>query len=87
MTWTSDVLAQVRTQLCRGDRSSISSVEMNEKCSWNADCQHSYKCTKQILIQSSVLEIADQDRLFHVVSDASDFAIVFAPMQYERDGA
>ena len=39
------------------------------------------------MILSPVLAIADQDRPFHVVCDASDFAIGCALMQYDTDGA
>ena len=38
-------------------------------------------------MQSPVLAIADQDRPFHVVCDASDFSIGCALMQYDTDGA
>ena len=41
----------------------------------------------QSLMQSPILAIADQDRSFHVVCDASDFAIGCALMQYDTDGA
>ena len=38
-------------------------------------------------MQSPILGIADQHRPFHVVCDASDFAIGCALMQYDADGA
>ena len=38
-------------------------------------------------MQSPILAIAIQDRPFHVVCDASDFAIGCALMQYDTDGA
>ena len=38
-------------------------------------------------MQSPILAITDQDRSFHVVCDASDFAIGCALMQYDADGA
>ena len=38
-------------------------------------------------MQSQILAIEDQDRPFHVVCDASDFAIGCALMQYDTDGA
>ena len=38
-------------------------------------------------MQSPILATADQYRPFHVVCDASDFAIGFALMQYDADGA
>ena len=34
-----------------------------------------------------ILVIADQDRPFHVVCDASDYAIGYALIQYDTDGA
>ena len=58
-----------------------------EKCSWNADCQLSFKRIKQSVMQSPILTIADQNRPFHVVSDSSDFAIDCALMQHDADGA
>ena len=59
----------------------------NEKWAWSDDCQRSFEGIKQSLIRSPVLAIADQDRPFHVVCDASDFAIGCALMQYDTDGA
>ena len=38
-------------------------------------------------MQLPILVIADQDRSFHVVCDASDFAIGCALMQYYTDSA
>uniref|UniRef100_A0AAV1TRW3 Reverse transcriptase/retrotransposon-derived protein RNase H-like domain-containing protein n=1 Tax=Peronospora matthiolae TaxID=2874970 RepID=A0AAV1TRW3_9STRA len=57
-----------------------------ERWSWSAECQHSFEGIKKSLIQSPVLAIADQDRLFNVVCDASGFAIGCALMQYDSDG-
>ena len=59
----------------------------NEKWSWNADCQRSFEGIKQSLMESTILAIADQDRPFHVVRDASNFAIGCALMLYDADGA
>ena len=50
------------------------------------ECQRSFEGIKKILIRSSVLAIADQDRPFHVACDVSDFAIGCALMQYDADG-
>ena len=58
-------------------------IKKNVQWSWNADCQRSFARIKQILMQSPVLAIADQDRPFHVVCDASDFAIGCALMQFD----
>ncbi|CAI5711096.1 unnamed protein product [Peronospora effusa] len=62
-------------------------LKKNVKWNWDADCQRSFERIKQSLMQSPVLAIADQDRPFHVVCDASDFAIGCALMQYDTDGA
>uniref|UniRef100_A0AAV1TFX9 Reverse transcriptase domain-containing protein n=1 Tax=Peronospora matthiolae TaxID=2874970 RepID=A0AAV1TFX9_9STRA len=61
-------------------------LKKNERWSWSTECQHSFESIKKILVQSPVLAIADQDRPFHVVCDASDFAIGCALMQYDSDG-
>ena len=50
-------------------------LKKNEKWAWSADCQRSFEGIEQSLILSPVLAIADQDRPFHVVCNASDFAI------------
>ena len=62
-------------------------LKKDKKWLWNADCQRSFEGIKQSLIQSPVLAIADQDRPFHVVCDASDFTIGCALMQNDTDRA
>ena len=62
-------------------------LKKNEKLPWSANCQRSFEGIKQSLIRSPVLAIAEQDRPFHVVCDASYFAIGCALMQYDTDGA
>ena len=62
-------------------------LKKNVKWSWNADCQRSFEGTKISMMKSPILTFADQDRPFHVVYDASDFAIGCALMQYDTDGA
>ena len=62
-------------------------LKKNVKWSWNADFQGSFEGIKQGLMQTPILEIAYQDRPFHVVCDASDFAIGCALMQFDTDGA
>ena len=57
------------------------------KWSWNAEGQRSFEGIKQRLIQSPIRAIADQDRPFHVVCDASDFVIGCALTQFDTDGA
>ena len=61
-------------------------LKKNVKWSWNSDCQRSFERIKQSLMQSPIQAIADQDRPFHVVCDASDFAIGCALMQFDTDG-
>ncbi|POM67541.1 LOW QUALITY PROTEIN: Reverse transcriptase, partial [Phytophthora palmivora] len=48
---------------------------------WTADCQQAFDAVKQGLTEAPILAVADQDRSFHVVCDASDFAIGCALMQ------
>ena len=62
-------------------------LNQNVKWSWNAECQRSFEGINQSLMQSPILTIADQDRPFHVVCDASDFAIGCALMQFDTYGA
>ena len=54
---------------------------------WNAECQRSFEGIKKSLMESPVLAIADSDKPFHVVCDASDFAIGCALMQWDGNGA
>ena len=61
-------------------------LKKNEKWEWSADSQSSFKGIKKSQRGSSVLAIANQDRPFHVVCDASDFAIGCAMMQLDTDG-
>ena len=60
-------------------------LKKEENWKWSADCQCSSEGIKQSLIRSLVLAIADEDRPFHVVCDASDFAIGCALMQNEAE--
>ncbi|KAG2825410.1 hypothetical protein PC129_g19040 [Phytophthora cactorum] len=52
---------------------------------WTAECQHAFDAVKQGLTEAPILAVADQDRPFHVVCDASDFAIGCALMQYDHE--
>ncbi|KAE8884953.1 hypothetical protein PF003_g30757 [Phytophthora fragariae] len=53
---------------------------------WTADCQQAFDAAKQGLTEAPILAVADQDRPFHVVCDASDFAIGCALMQHDHEG-
>ncbi|KAG2762184.1 hypothetical protein Pcac1_g26053 [Phytophthora cactorum] len=53
---------------------------------WTAECQQAFDVVKQGLTEASILAVADQDRPFHVVCDASDFAIGCALMQHDHEG-
>ncbi|KAG3245965.1 hypothetical protein PI124_g9301 [Phytophthora idaei] len=53
---------------------------------WTAECQQAFDAVKQGLTEAPILAVADQDRPFHVVCDASDFAIGCALMQHDREG-
>uniref|UniRef100_H3H4E7 Integrase catalytic domain-containing protein n=1 Tax=Phytophthora ramorum TaxID=164328 RepID=H3H4E7_PHYRM len=53
---------------------------------WTADCQQALEAVTQGLTEAPILAVADQDRPFHVVCDASDFAIGCALMQLDYEG-
>uniref|UniRef100_H3GYE8 Reverse transcriptase domain-containing protein n=1 Tax=Phytophthora ramorum TaxID=164328 RepID=H3GYE8_PHYRM len=53
---------------------------------WTANCQQTFEAVKQGLTEAPILAVADQDRPFHVVCDASDFAIGCALMQLDHEG-
>ncbi|KAG2794525.1 hypothetical protein PC129_g23238 [Phytophthora cactorum] len=53
---------------------------------WSAECQQAFDAVKQGLTEAPVLAVADQDRPFHVVCDASDFAIGYTLMQHDHEG-
>ncbi|KAG2922653.1 hypothetical protein PC119_g16057 [Phytophthora cactorum] len=48
--------------------------------------QQAFDAVKQGLTEARILVVADQDRPFHVVCDASDFAIGCALMQHDHEG-
>ncbi|KAG3231464.1 hypothetical protein PI124_g23440 [Phytophthora idaei] len=52
---------------------------------WTAECQQAFDAVRQGLTEAPILAAADQDRPFHVVCDASDFAIGCALMQHDHD--
>ncbi|KAG2769145.1 hypothetical protein PC116_g27790 [Phytophthora cactorum] len=52
---------------------------------WTAECQQAFDAVKQGLTEAPILAVADQDRPFHVVCDASEFAIGCALMQHDHD--
>ena len=59
-------------------------LEKDVKWSWNDDCQRSFEGINQSLMQSPILTVADQDRPFNVVYDASKFAIGCALLQFDK---
>ena len=62
-------------------------LKKNLKRSCYGECKPYFEGIKQSLTQSFILTIADQDRLFHNVCDASYYEIGCALMQYDTDGA
>ncbi|KAE8986279.1 hypothetical protein PF005_g21247 [Phytophthora fragariae] len=52
---------------------------------WTADFQQAFDAVNQGLTEAPILAVADQDRPFHVVCDASDFAIGRALMQHDHE--
>ncbi|GMF14600.1 unnamed protein product [Phytophthora fragariaefolia] len=53
---------------------------------WTAECQQAFDKVKQGLTEVQILVVADQERPFHVVCAASDFAIGCALMQHNHEG-
>ncbi|KAG3043183.1 hypothetical protein PC121_g22715 [Phytophthora cactorum] len=53
---------------------------------WTSECQQAFDAVKQGLTEALIIAVADQDRPFHVVCDASDFAIGCALMQHDHEG-
>ncbi|OWY90305.1 Retrotransposon Polyprotein [Phytophthora megakarya] len=53
---------------------------------WTAECQQAFDAVNLGLTEAQTLAVADQDRPFHVVCDASDFAIGYALMQLDHEG-
>ncbi|KAG3122101.1 hypothetical protein PI126_g24281 [Phytophthora idaei] len=53
---------------------------------WTAECQQAFDAVKRGLTEAPILAVADQDRPFHVVCDASDFAIGCALLQHHHEG-
>ncbi|GMF42897.1 unnamed protein product [Phytophthora fragariaefolia] len=53
---------------------------------WTAECQQAFDAVKQGMTEAPILAVADRDRPFHVVYDASDFAIGCDLMQYDHEG-
>ncbi|GMF56434.1 unnamed protein product [Phytophthora fragariaefolia] len=52
---------------------------------WTAECQKAFDAVTQGLTEAPMLVVTDQDRPFHVVCDASDFAIGCALMQHDHE--
>ncbi|KAG2951469.1 hypothetical protein PC118_g25183 [Phytophthora cactorum] len=53
---------------------------------WTSECQLAFDAVKQGLTEALIIAVADQDRPFHVVCDASDIAIGCALMQHDHEG-
>ncbi|KAF1319498.1 Pol protein, partial [Globisporangium splendens] len=60
-------------------------ISINVDWKWSDECQDAFVKVKSSLMEAPVLAIADHERPFYVVCDASDFAIGCALMQ--RDDA
>src|SRR5512138_256 len=59
-------------------------LKKDAEWAWTLENQQSFEAIKKSLMEAPVLAIADQDRPFSVVCDASDFAIGCALMQKEK---
>ncbi|GMF56506.1 unnamed protein product [Phytophthora fragariaefolia] len=84
--WTRHVLVQVHEQL-HWQYSPVVAAPKEGCCvGWTAECQHAFDAVKQGLTEAPILTVVDQDRPYHVVCDASDFAIGCALMQHDHEG-
>ncbi|KAG3010780.1 hypothetical protein PC120_g14872 [Phytophthora cactorum] len=61
-------------------------LKKEAECKWTDECQQAFDAVKQGLTEAPILAVADQDRPFHVVCDASDFATGCALMQHDHEG-
>ncbi|KAG2839303.1 hypothetical protein PC113_g19501 [Phytophthora cactorum] len=61
-------------------------LKMEAEWKWTAERQQAFDAAKQGLTEAPILAEADQDRPFHVVFDASDFATGCALMQHDHEG-
>ena len=52
---------------------------------WDVECQRAFDSIRKSLMEAPVLAIANHDKPFYVVCDASDFAIGCALMQRDED--
>ncbi|KAF1327765.1 reverse transcriptase, partial [Globisporangium splendens] len=53
---------------------------------WTSQCEDTFNTVKESLTAAPILAIADHERPFHVVCDASDYAIGCALVQTGREG-
>ncbi|GMF41112.1 unnamed protein product [Phytophthora fragariaefolia] len=84
--WTRHVLVQVREQLRGKIRLLSQLLKKDPAWDWTAECQQAFDAVKQGLTEAPILAVVDEDRPFHVVCDASDFAIGCALMQQDHEG-
>ncbi|KAG3181653.1 hypothetical protein PC128_g15031 [Phytophthora cactorum] len=61
---------------------------LKKEAEWKGtpECQQAFDAVKQGLTEAPILAVADQDRPFLVVCDASDFAIGCSLMQHDHEG-
>lgn len=54
--------------------------------SWRPEHQSAFDAVKKSLVSAPVLDVPDDSKPFHVVCNASDFAIGCALMQFDDEG-
>lgn len=84
--WTCDVLHKYSRNYAGISRPLTQLLKKDVDWVWRADCQTSFDFIKLSLIEAPILAIANHDKPFHVVCDASDFPISCALMQHDGDG-
>ncbi|GMF44957.1 unnamed protein product [Phytophthora fragariaefolia] len=76
----------VRGQLRGQDSPVVAAPKKDAASDWTAKCQQAFDAVKQGLIEAPILAVVDQDRPFHVVCDASNFAIGCTLMSHDHEG-
>ncbi|KAE8912126.1 hypothetical protein PF003_g3923 [Phytophthora fragariae] len=80
-------LKLLKARICQAGQTALS--QLLKKAAawvWTVDCQQAFGVVKQGLTEAPILAVADQDRPFHVMCDAPDFAIGCALMQHDHEG-
>src|SRR5687767_12710164 len=73
-------------ELCEGLQPLTQLLKKDVEWKWSKDHQTAFEEVKRSLREAPVLALPDHDKPFHVVCDASDYAIGCALMQHDDEG-